>query len=241
MLRKLAISVGLSVVAACVALLIGRAPFVQTIELKTYDWRMQQTARPAAPANDIVLVSISDDSVRRMAPMFGRWPWPRMVHASLIDYLSRAPVKLIVYDVLFTEPDIRTITIDGQEWTGPVSDQALVDPVSKAGNVVLGADVAGEGLVDTTKALPVTLPSTLEAMYGGVATCVEERPVVVPPFPALMAAARGIGHTWMLRDTDGPVRRIYPFVRVQQRLIPALSVAAAWACGKTCVARSPRK
>ena len=228
MLRKLSISVGLALVAAALALALERVPFVREIELQTYDWRMQLTARPAGPVDDIVLVSINDDSVRRMAPLVGRWPWPRMVHASLIDFLSRAPAKVIVYDVLFTEPDIRSISIDGEEWTGQESDQALVDAVAKAGNVILGADVDAEALSDRSKELPVELPANLNATYGGVATCVIDRPVVVPPFPALMRAARGIGHTWMKRDDDGPLRRHWPFARVQQQVIPSLSVAGTW-------------
>ncbi len=224
--RKLLITVGVAVVAACAALLIDRAAFVQTIELKTYDWRMRQTARPAAPADDIVLVSIDDDSVRRMAPLVGRWPWPRLVHAFVIDFLAHAQAKLIVYDVLFTEPDVRRFTVGEEEWTGDQSDQALVESVKKAGNVIVAADAAAEPLVDPSKALPITMP-TVTSRYDDLATCVEDRPVLVPPFSALANAARAIGHTLLQRDVDGPLRRYVPFVRVEQHLVAALPVASA--------------
>jgi adenylate cyclase len=225
-LKKLAISVGLSLAAAGVALLLGLLPFARDVELNTYDWRMRLTARPSAPAEDIVLVSINDDSVRRMAPLVGRWPWPRLVHASLIDYLSRGPAKLIVYDVLFTEPDVRRFNVGEEEWTGKQSDAALVDSVGRAGNVIVAADAAAEGLIDQDKTLPIEMPHG-RMQYEVAPTCVEERPVLVPPFPALASAAHGIGHTLIQRDLDGPVRRYVPFVHVRDHLVPALPVAAA--------------
>ncbi len=224
-LRKLAISLGLSVAAAAFALLVGRTPFAQTIELKTYDWRMRQTARPQVASGDIVLVSIDDDSVRRMAPLVGRWPWPRLTHAVLIDYLSRAPAKLIVYDVLFTEPDVRRFTVGEEEWTGEQSDQELAKSVERVGNVIVAADVAADALADPSKALAIEMPALAD--YSRAATCVEARPVLVPPFPALAQAARGIGHTLIRREPDGPVRRHVPFVRVGDRLLPSVPVAAA--------------
>ena len=61
----------------------------------------------------------------------GRWPWPRLAHATLLDFLARAPAKLVVYDVLFTEPDLRRFTIGEEEWTGAESDQALADAISE--------------------------------------------------------------------------------------------------------------
>jgi adenylate cyclase len=229
-LNKLAISAALSLAAAGVALLISLLPFAQTIELKTYDWRMQQTARPAAPADDIVMVSINDDSVRRMAPLVGRWPWPRLTHAFLIDFLSRAPASVIVYDVLFTEPDIRRFSVGDEEWTGAQSDAALVDSVKRAGNVIVAADAAAEALVEEENTLAIEMPQP-RANFEDVATCIEERPTLVPPFPALAAAAHGIGHTLIQRDVDGPVRRYVPFVRARGHLVASLSVAGAWSAG----------
>ena len=78
---------------------------LQTVELKTYDWRLTRTARPETARQDIVLVEIDEFSIRNLQPYAGRWPWPRVVHSMLLDYLSRAPAKVIVYDVNFAEPD----------------------------------------------------------------------------------------------------------------------------------------
>ena len=88
----------------------GAAGFTRCrpLELKTYDWRLTRTARPETARQDIALVEIDEYSLRNLQPNAGRWPWPRVVHAMLLDYLARAPAKVIAYDVNFAEADTRT-------------------------------------------------------------------------------------------------------------------------------------
>ena len=227
LLTRLGIGAAIAIAATLVASALALTPFTQRVELATYDWRLRQTARPTAPSDDIVLVSIDDDSVRRMAPLVGRWPWPRLTHGTLIDFLARAPAKLVVYDVLFTEPDNRRFTVGEEEWTGTESDQALADSIAKAGNVILAADAAGEALLDPSKELEVPLDgiASLNLPYKA-GDCVESRPRLLPPIDNLANAARAIGHSFMLLDPDGPARRMTPFVRVGSRDVPSLSIAA---------------
>ena len=222
---KLGIGAAIATVATLIAL--GTTTrLLERAELATYDWRVRRTAQPTAPSSDIALVSVDDDSVRRMAEIVGRWPWPRLTHATLIDFLARAPAKLVVYDILFTEPDIRRFTVGEEEWTGAQSDQALADAIKKAGNVILAADAAAEELLDPSKALQVPLdgiPSLNQPFKAG--DCVETRPQLIPPIDSLAKAARAVGHSFGAVDADGPMRRMVPFVRVGSRDIPSLSLA----------------
>ena len=215
------------IAAALVAGVLGLLPFFQRIELDTYDRRVEATARPSVPAAQISIVFIDNDSLRRMEPLVGRWPWPRLVHAAAIDFLAAAGTKVIAYDVVFAERDLRKFMVADTEWTGEESDAALVDSTRKAGNVVHVAEVAGAELIDPSRELAVDLSApALNAKLPAVG-CVEARPRVSPPFPALAQASKGIGHTLFILDADGPVRRIAPVVQVGERTIPSLSVAAA--------------
>jgi adenylate cyclase len=226
-LAKVGIGVSIGAVAALIALGLGRTSLFTTIELLSYDWRTRQTAQPASPSDDIVLVSIGDDSIRRLAPIIGRWPWPRLIHGMLIDYLSRAPAKAIVYDVLFTEPDVLRFDVGEQEWTGKESDEAFVQSVQKAGNVIVAADVAAEALQDSSRALADDGTRRPPRTYANPGSCVTARPVIVPPIPALDAAAASVGHTLFVRDGDGKLRRHFPFVRVDDAVVPSLAMATA--------------
>src|SRR5688572_25126683 len=51
-------------------------------------------AAPVAASGDIVVIKIDDASQRRI----GSWPWPRSVQAQLIDRLSEAGSKKILFD-----------------------------------------------------------------------------------------------------------------------------------------------
>ncbi len=74
----------------------------------------------------IVIVGIDDPS---FAELKLQWPWPREIHARLIDALSRAGAAVIAFDVVFSEP------------ARAEEDLALAKAIRKAGNVVLAADL----------------------------------------------------------------------------------------------------
>jgi CHASE2 domain-containing sensor protein len=78
--------------------------------------------RPAHPADGLAVVAVDDVTFRDLRR---RWPFPRSLHASLVDRLAAAGAREIVYDVQFTEP------------TTPREDLALYDALDRAGGGVL--------------------------------------------------------------------------------------------------------
>ena len=89
---------------------------LNAIDLR-FQWRGEQKAHP-----DIVLIEIDDGSLTAI----GQWPWPRNIHAALLDLISRYKPKSIFFDVLFTDA--------GPE---PKDDDIFAFAVKKAGNVYL--------------------------------------------------------------------------------------------------------
>jgi adenylate cyclase len=233
--RRLLAGLGIGLGAAAIALLAGVLPFVlsflETVELKTYDRRMRLTADPASARRDIALVEINETSLRALEPVAGRWPWPRAVHASVINFLARAPARVIVYDVLFIERDSRVgFDFGDSKWSGAESDAAFVKSVAGAGNVILLADAVYEG-VEAGALPPGSAREWRDAGYR-LGPDVEERPVVTPPFDDLARAGLGLGHNLAVFDEDGPLRRVVPFIRSGDRVLPSLGVAAALAAGR---------
>jgi adenylate cyclase len=53
-------------------------------------WHAAHNGRPHP---DILLIDIDDQSLTRMAPYFGSWPWPRSVYAYLLEGLQDYQVK----------------------------------------------------------------------------------------------------------------------------------------------------
>jgi adenylate cyclase len=223
-LRKTLLGIGLGLSATLVALWVGRLAFVQTVELKTYDWRMRATSNPARASKDIVLVEIDEHSLQQLAPLVGRWPWPRLVHAQLFNFLARTHPKAVLYDVQFTEPDRRTFTVGGQEWTGAESDAELAAAVKNLGVAVMLGNAVPES--SPTGGPPPPVPP-LPGIRFTLDSSIEQRPVFVPPIPSLLQASQVVAHQFVVLDPDGPLRRYVPVIRVGKQFIPALAVAGA--------------
>ena len=85
------------------------------------DWTLQHNGRPPDP--DIVIVAIDDESLRDI----GQWPWPRDVHARLLNRLAAAMPAAIGVDLLLSE----------RAQAGASTDAALAQAIANAGNVVL--------------------------------------------------------------------------------------------------------
>jgi adenylate cyclase len=193
---------------------------LQTIEIKTYDWRMARTARPSTARQDIALVEIDEYSLQNLEGEVGKWPWPRMVHAAIIDFLARSPAKVIVYDVVVSSPDNRDT--DGRE-----SDAQLVESVRKAGTVILPLDATFE--VDEGFKAPELTTAVMIGDQGFAPGDVKpiERAQVFPPYGSLASDVAALSHNLVVFDADGPLRHSIPFVRAGQTLVPSLGIAAA--------------
>src|SRR5688500_2133249 len=111
---------------------------------------MRSVARtPPDVHPDIVLVEINDTTIRDLDPVVGRWPWPRVTFSMLVDFLNRAPAKVVALDLGFYERDrVLLHQIGEQKWSGAESDAALATAVRNAGNTILLADAVYEGVAE---------------------------------------------------------------------------------------------
>ena len=110
---------------------------LNTLELKTYDARMRAVATGAGTRR-----RRSASSSRRphsSVSSSARWSLagPRVVHSLPIDFLARGPAKVVAYDVFQRSFDAARRRYPRSDLTGQESDDALVDSVKKAGNVIL--------------------------------------------------------------------------------------------------------
>jgi diguanylate cyclase (GGDEF)-like protein/PAS domain S-box-containing protein len=108
---------------------------------------------PRAASGDIVLVAIDSPSIREI----GVWPWPRQLHADLIDKLSQAGVSDILFDIDFSSP------------SNEAADQAFLAALKRAGgSVVLAAfrQPTNGGAVHVNRPLPQFEAQTWSAIVN---------------------------------------------------------------------------
>jgi CHASE2 domain-containing sensor protein/signal transduction histidine kinase len=112
-----------------------------------YDHALRANPRPSP--DNILIISIDDRSLQEI----GSWPWPRYIHAEMLDRLAAAHPRAIGYDVLFVEPspdDMQLATaIDRARVylpvliTVPGSDGASFDAVQPVGPLAKAAAAIG--------------------------------------------------------------------------------------------------
>lgn len=115
----------LAALAALVAALVSLVSLTGSwslVDLRAYDY-LSILGRPSLPEDGPVIVAVDEPS---MAEIGSQWPWPRALHARLIQALRAAGARAIALDVIFAEPA-----------AAPENDQVLAE--------VLGSDVVLAG------------------------------------------------------------------------------------------------
>jgi CHASE2 domain-containing sensor protein len=74
----------------------------------------------------VLVVAVDEES---FAELKLQWPWPRSLHADLVEKLTNAGAKVIGFDILFAEP------------SAPIADARFSAELRKAGNVVLASEL----------------------------------------------------------------------------------------------------
>jgi serine phosphatase RsbU (regulator of sigma subunit) len=181
----------------------------RSLDLRVNDWCYR--LRGPIPASDrIALVEIDD---RTLQAFRGVWPLPRENYAIAIDALAGAGAQAIGVDLLFL----------GENPDDPSGDQLLAAVTAAHPNLVhsIGfqpndASLGGghEIPADTTALIRHGRPVSRQRL--AVARSVSL------PYDALLASAHEMGHTAVLIDADGVIRRIPQFVRFGEWAYPSL-------------------
>ena len=160
---------------------------------RAYDAIMK--ARLLAPAADpgIVIVDINEASLAVMAKEYGRWPWPRTVIGELVEGIARQKPKAIVFDVMFSDPDVYNKD----------ADKYFRDVVRRTPNTYFPLIRLNEENDSQSQLKLSSLP--------GVDRTDDAEPeatlAAVVPFVLDQLDGRRIGTTNLFTDDDGIVRR----------------------------------
>jgi len=125
-----------------IALYFNQNPFLEAFEAKTYDLRFKSLRGAVAPGSEIGIVAIDNKSIAEL----GRFPWSRDQYVRLLERLSAAGAKVVLFDVFFSETETRAI------------DASLAAALKKAGNVGLAVAYDFDqdfNVVGATHTLPI--------------------------------------------------------------------------------------
>ena len=164
--RKVSFAISLVVtfvaLAIYVATFVGERPmplsdFVHRLELSSLDTRYQLRGR-TPPDPRIIIVDVDQESQE----VLGRWPFPRVHFAHLLDALREDGARVVAFDMTFSKPDETALPLQdlssdlaAQQKKGHVIgpailatiedkekqynyDQQVADAIQRFGNVVIG-------------------------------------------------------------------------------------------------------
>jgi adenylate cyclase len=182
-------------VLAALALELFVLEWMKPLENRLLDTFVRTQAAALAPDPDIVLVDIDENSLARMESEAGRWPWPRVVYADLLEGLAAQKPRAIVFDMMFVERD-RFRPEDDAAFAESAARHAntyfafLRLPESSDSKGIRIGDFADEfGLVATSHADP------------------EAKIALVPPLVLTNETHRRAGLITFKEDADGVGRR----------------------------------
>lgn len=242
-LRSVPVWVGLAMMLAVLALHVltlnedsrlGRnlaQPLARLDEL-IYDWRFQWlTPKRPESAVPVIVVDVDEQSLKQE----GRWPWSRARVAELVTALERQGVRLIGFDVVFSEPEANP-----------------ADALLKAGHLSAGARAeleAARSSFDNDARLARVVPAHTVLGYflhaDGVRSGQLPQPLLdlgadeaegwrvltLPDYtgnlPVLMDSALSGGFVSTLPDRDGVIRRSPLVLMNGNRIYSALSLELA--------------
>ena len=96
----------LAALAAAALLELSWLNGLRAPEARFSDLFVAAQARNLVPDPDIVVVDVDEGSLAAMAADAGRWPWPRSLHGELVQGIAAQKPRAVVFDILFSEPDI---------------------------------------------------------------------------------------------------------------------------------------
>ncbi len=191
-----------------------------SLENRLSDFLVRLHAERLTPDRDIVIVDIDEASLAKMQDIAGSWPWPRAVHAELLEGIARQQPKAIVFDILFSEPDIYR----------PDSDKLFNQTAGAIKNVyfpMVRLDVHQDA-----QGAPLSQIGALLGIKPGAHAQSNARVAILPPL-ALKPENWRAGTINFDEDGDGVGRRYHLNIEVKGWKVPSLPARVAADLGYT--------
>lgn len=167
--------------------------FSARMRQSTFDAMVRYRVMAPSPDPDIVIVDINEASLAVMGQEYGRWPWPRQVLGEFLENLERQHPRAVVFDILFSDPDVYNPDSDAYLDTAAAATQNTYFPL-------LRLDSASDALSRIKPGMiPGVQPIADEAQQDATVA------VVLPYFPSALRGGR-VGFHNIYPDPDGIVR-----------------------------------
>jgi len=223
MLKKLLQGALIGLLASAVAVALLLCGWLDRLESVSWDFRVNQMAKPGKATGDIRLILLDQTSLDFAKEQYKQyWPWDRTAYARITDFCKRGGARAIVFDMLFTEPSKSVI---GQE-----DDQNFGTSIASSKCFVASMSLSREQ--GSTVKWPPEIPRPdlqvpgLQEYLPATAARRLVMPKAIFPLPEISTNCSMLGNVFHVPDADGKTRRVAPFRLFNNQFIPSLGLAA---------------
>ncbi len=204
--------VGVSVLAVSLVLLFSG--MLEGAELASWDWRTQLFAGSVG-GEEVIIVEVNESDLAFVEEEFAQsWPWPRVFYGAIADFMARAEVLSLTFDVLFIDPS-RAGVWDDEDFALALQEQERNVMAIALGNETGRVDSWPAAIADRGLRLTDDVQSRLRGFDRASF-----------PQEELARSAGTLANVVIASDRDGVYRRAQPYYRFADRIVPSPALAA---------------
>ena len=219
-IRRILRGLAVGAVSAALAVLLWAAGTLETLENRTWDWRVRYHAPRSEPSDEVRLILLDQYSLDWIEEEFGlTWPWPREVWSYILGFCTRGKVEAAAIDILFADPSQYGVGDDEQ------LSRAFEAEENDVLAVFLSRQASGLSAWPEGVPFPGLIPEGLKRwreLTGGRFTFSR----AVFPQEEFAENSELLGTVQQRADSDGVYRRAPLFALFNDIPVPGLGLAA---------------
>ncbi|MFH1829226.1 MAG: adenylate/guanylate cyclase domain-containing protein [Pseudomonadota bacterium] len=204
----------IGLVAAAMFLTLRGVGALESLELKTFDWRMKALRLAVQGSGEnVALLYVDEPSLVTMKEMGISWPWPRELYAGALDFAKRGGAKAVVFDLFFSE--------DSSYGLG--DDESFAKGIRQGPPAYFVIFASKHETADYPPIINDVLERSRVPFEGEPPSFVQSaRSLQSLPVPEIADTATGFGNAETKPDVDGIYRRVPLAIKHQGKMIPQI-------------------
>ncbi len=190
---------------------------------RAFDMMVKNRIVVPKPDADIVIIDINEASLSAMSAEYGRWPWPRQVLGEFLENIEAQQPKAVVFDILFSDPDVYN----------PDSDAYFNEVIASTQNTFFPMLRLSEASDELSQVTPDMIPGIKRAgLAADENSTTKPIAIVLPHFEAALNSQH-LGTHNIYPDKDGIVREYRLWHDENGWVLPSLPLAVGKFVGKS--------
>lgn len=229
--RSLILAAGFILTLVLCAVSLVRPAFLAHLDGRFFDGLISDELPPKGYSGPVV-VALDDESLAH----YGRWPWPRVLVARLLDRIAEQHPASVGIDAIFAERELSTKAGNSPGTADNLSagDAALAKALA-GGPFVLGFELTFAPTADRASVDRLLYPLSIVSIAGNGAADPRKRlwqaTGVVASRPELSRSVSAAGFVNAAMEQDGVLRRLPVLIKQGEKVYPSLALATVLRSG----------